>query len=91
MQKRSGGVRTMGTGVGAALEKPLTKALTKQLRAWAVKASRDPGTPETLYHGVITWTRLHGFVSLEIEGALASMGIASDAVFRPRPYMLKIR
>jgi hypothetical protein len=34
-----------------------------------------------LYQGVITWTRLHGFVSLEIEGAFASMGIDPDAVF----------
>jgi AcrR family transcriptional regulator len=68
-------------GVGAAVEQPLGKTLTKQLRAWAVKRSRDPGTPETLYQGVITWTRLHGFVSLEIEGAFASMGIDPDAVF----------
>jgi hypothetical protein len=31
---------------------------------------------------VVTWTRLHGFVSLEIEGAFASMGIDADSVFR---------
>ena len=68
-------------GVEGDVRPPLGKALTKQLRAWAVTRSRDPGTPETLYQGVITWTRLHGFVSLEIEGAFASMGIDPDAVF----------
>ncbi len=68
-------------GVRGDVRPPLGKALTKQLRAWAVTRSRDPGTPETLYQGVITWTRLHGFVSLEIEGAFASMGIDPDAVF----------
>jgi AcrR family transcriptional regulator len=68
-------------GVGADVGPALGKTLTKQLRAWAVTRSRDPGTPEALYQGVITWTRLHGFVSLEIEGAFASMGIDPDAVF----------
>ena len=69
------------TGVGADGGPPLGKTLTKQLRAWAVTRSRDPRTPEALYQGVITWTRVHGFVSLEIEGAFASMGIDPDAVF----------
>jgi AcrR family transcriptional regulator len=68
-------------GVEGDVRPPLGKTLTKQLRAWAVTRSRDPGTPETLYQGVITWTRLHGFVSLEIEGAFASMGIDPDSVF----------
>ena len=30
---------------------------------------------------MIAWTRLHGFVSLELEGAFASMGIDADTVF----------
>ena len=60
----------------------LPRALTRQLREWALSHARDPGDPDTLYRGVITWTRLHGFVSLEIEGAFASMGIDADTVFR---------
>ena len=59
----------------------LPKALTRQLREWALRHERDPGNPDTLYHAVITWTRLHGFVSLEIEGAFASMSIDADTVF----------
>jgi Tetracyclin repressor-like, C-terminal domain len=31
---------------------------------------------------VITWTRLHGFASLEIEGAFASMGIDAETIFQ---------
>ncbi len=70
-----------GTGSRPAGEQ-LPTALSRQLREWALRHERDPGDTDTLYRGVITWTRLHGFVSLEIEGAFASMGIDPDAVFR---------
>jgi len=69
------------TGSQPAGEK-LPKVLTRQLREWAVRHERDPGDPQALYRAVVTWTRLHGFVSLEIEGAFASMGIVADMVFR---------
>jgi AcrR family transcriptional regulator len=68
------------TGSPPAGEK-LPKALTRQLRGWALTHERDPADAYALYRGVITWTRLHGFVSLEIEGAFASMGIDADTVF----------
>ena len=56
-------------------------ALTTQLRDWARKHERDPRDPGTFHRGLTTWTRLHGLVSLEIEGAFASMGIDADTVF----------
>jgi len=59
----------------------LPAALTRQLREWALGHERDPADPGRLYRGVIAWTRLHGFVSVEIEGAFASMGIDPDTVF----------
>jgi AcrR family transcriptional regulator len=59
----------------------LPTALRRQLRDWALSHERDPEDPDTLYRAVITWTRLHGLVSLEIEGAFASMGIDADTVF----------
>ena len=50
--------------------------LDGQLRAWA--AAR-PGTPElpaaVLWLGVMTWSRLHGLVALELLGTYAQMGI----------------
>lgn len=69
-----------GTGPPAAGDK-LPEALTRQLHEWALRHERDPGNPDTVYRAVITWTRLHGFVSLEIEGAFASMSIDADTVF----------
>ena len=68
------------TGPQPAGEK-LPKRLARQLREWARRHGRDPGDPDTLYRGVIAWTRLHGFVSLEIEGAFASMGLDADTMF----------
>ncbi|HEX4283095.1 MAG TPA: TetR-like C-terminal domain-containing protein [Solirubrobacteraceae bacterium] len=77
--------RPFSTSIGPPDPSPqaekLPKSLTRQLREWALRHERDPGDPEALYRGVITWTRLHGFVSLEIEGAFASMGIDADTAF----------
>ena len=38
--------------------------------------------PEVVHHGVITWTRLYGFIRLEIEGAFQSMGLDADSLYR---------
>lgn len=52
--------------------------LDRQLRAWA--AAR-PGTPDVpaavLWLGVMTWSRLHGLVALELLGTYEQMGIDS--------------
>jgi AcrR family transcriptional regulator len=66
----------------AGADAPLPRGLTAQLRAWARRHERDADRPDVLYRGVVTWTRLHGLVSLELEGAFASMEIDADAVFR---------
>jgi AcrR family transcriptional regulator len=66
---------------GSPVDEKLPKALTRQLRDWALKHKRDPRDPGTLYRGLTTWTRLHGLVSLEIAGAFASMGIDANTVF----------
>ncbi len=61
-------------------ERPVGKSLASQLRDWSRRHQRELA-PDILYLGLITWTRLHGFISLEIEGAFASMGIDPDAMF----------
>ena len=44
--------------------------------------AHDPGVdPATALRAVLTWSRLHGLVSLEIAGNFASMGIDPDQVF----------
>lgn len=58
----------------------LTKAPAEQLRAWAARHHIRVDAADAL-RAVLTWSRLHGFVSLEIAGNYASMGIDADALF----------
>jgi hypothetical protein len=59
-------------------------ALDAQLRRWAERrSSGEPLPPLVLRLGVLTWTRLHGIVSLELAGVLGDMeldaGLLLDA------------
>ena len=66
-------------GLGA--EAPgLAGRLARQLREWARRQDLD-AQPAVAARAVAVWSRLHGFVSLEIEGNLASMGLDADALF----------
>jgi hypothetical protein len=51
-----------------------------QLSAWARKHSLE-ADPATALRAVLAWSRLYGFVSLEIAGNYASMSIDPDQVF----------
>jgi AcrR family transcriptional regulator len=57
-----------------------TTALAAQLWQWATKRGIQID-PATALRAVLTWSRLHGFVSLEIAGNYASMGIDPDPLF----------
>lgn len=59
------------------------KALTAQLSEWADTHHIGVGAAGAL-RAVLTWSRLHGFVSLEIAGNYASMGIDPDALFETK-------
>ena len=51
-------------------------ALDKQLGQWArSRAIRPDLSPPALEMGVLTWTRLHGAVSLELAGVFESMSL----------------
>jgi AcrR family transcriptional regulator len=50
-------------------------ALARQLTAWAESRGEASADPGVLLLGVLAWTRLHGIVSLEIEGVFAEMGL----------------
>lgn len=64
-----GGAAGVGAGGGAA-------KLDRQLEAWAVRRGTDtPLPPHVLRWGVLTWTRIHGLVSLELAGVLGDMGL----------------
>jgi AcrR family transcriptional regulator len=59
---------------------PPGQPLASQLAAWARKHSLE-ADPATALRAVLAWSRLHGFVSLEIAGNYASMSIDPDQVF----------
>jgi AcrR family transcriptional regulator len=57
------------------------RTLDRQLEHWARNrgpASTDPGMA---LRAILAWTRLHGLVSLEIEGTFASMGIDPEPLY----------
>jgi len=72
-----------GLGPLPAVRPGAIRALDRQIRAW--RAAR-PGTRQlpapALELGVLTWTRLHGLVSLELEGVFASMDLDAALLFR---------
>jgi AcrR family transcriptional regulator len=55
-------------------------ALAGQLSEWADKRGVQVDAANAL-RAILTWSRLHGFVSLEIAGNYASMGIDPDQLF----------
>jgi AcrR family transcriptional regulator len=69
-------LRELGDGTAAALPQPLSSQLT----AWAL--AHSPGTtPAAALRAVLTWSAVHGLVSLEIAGNFASMAIDPDQIF----------
>lgn len=55
--------------------------LAGDLRGWARRQSADGIDPAVALRAVTAWSRLHGFVSLEIEGNFRSMGLDPDHLF----------
>lgn len=59
---------------------PADESLAGQLLAWARRRGLDTD-PAVALRGVLVWSRLHGFVSLEIAGNFGSMGLDPDRLF----------
>lgn len=57
-----------------------TATLDSELHEWAAKRGAQIDASNAL-SAVLTWSRLHGFVSLEIAGNYTSMGIDPDQLF----------
>ncbi|MGO9789558.1 MAG: TetR/AcrR family transcriptional regulator [Solirubrobacteraceae bacterium] len=57
-----------------------TKPLAAELTRWA-NARGAQVDPSTALHAVLTWSHMHGFVSLEIAGNYASMNIDPNELF----------
>lgn len=69
-------LRDVDTGAASSPGPPLAA----QFSAWAHTHNLEVD-PATALRAVLVWSRLHGFVSLEIAGNYASMGIDPDQVF----------
>ena len=59
---------------------PPAGALVSDLSRWATQRGA-PVDATRAVRAILTWSRLHGFVSLEIAGNFASMSIDSDRLF----------
>jgi len=68
---------------GTAAKPPasIARALDRQLDRWARDRGLTGVSGALAHRAVIAWTRLHGLVSLEIEGNFASMGLDAGLLF----------
>ena len=58
-----------------------SSALNDEIELWATARDTPPETVKSLPHALRAWTRMHGVVSLELEGAFAAMGLDASRVF----------
>lgn len=75
-----------GPGRTTAAPRPTPQAtsgpLDEQLRRWQQSRTGAADLPPGALHlSVLAWTRLHGIVSLEIEGVFVSMSLDPDLLF----------
>jgi AcrR family transcriptional regulator len=55
--------------------------LAAQIAEWARRRGRAGVDPAAAQRALTAWSRLHGLVTLEIEGNYASMGLDADLLF----------
>ncbi|MBB5154887.1 TetR/AcrR family transcriptional regulator [Saccharopolyspora phatthalungensis] len=56
--------------------------LDRQLVAWREVRGGLMAPPAVLQRGLLAWSRLHGLVSLEVEGQFVDMGVDPELLFR---------
>jgi AcrR family transcriptional regulator len=56
--------------------------LRPELESWTERVGGRPRPPAILLRGVIFWSRLHGLISLELDGHLASMQLDAELLYR---------
>ena len=69
------------TDLAPGKERRDTKPLDSQLDRWSQSRELADLPPSVALRAIITWSRLHGLVSLEIEGNFASMGLDPELLF----------
>lgn len=66
----------------------LSGDLETQLQAWHQRWGVDPLPSATLHRGMVAWTRLHGVISLELDGHLSSTGVDPALLYRAETEVL---
>jgi AcrR family transcriptional regulator len=69
------------TDLAPGKERRDTNPLDSQLDRWSQSRELADLPPSVALRAIITWSRLHGLVSLEIEGNFASMGLDPELLF----------
>jgi AcrR family transcriptional regulator len=64
---------------------PPPPALSAELAAWAASRGVPDVDPAVAMRAVELWSRVHGLVSLEIEGNFAAMGLDPDPLYSALP------
>lgn len=68
-------LETIGAIASADTAPSPSGGLDTQLRRWAASRAPADRPPAVLLLGVLTWTRLHGIISLELAGILGDMDL----------------
>jgi AcrR family transcriptional regulator len=56
--------------------------LRRELVQWGNGSEDSPRDPRVLFLGLLAWTRIHGIISLEIEGFFEQMGTDPARIFK---------
>jgi AcrR family transcriptional regulator len=56
--------------------------LRRELAQWGNGSEASPHDPRVLFLGLLAWTRIHGIISLEIEGFFEQIGIEPGRLFK---------
>ncbi|NII42546.1 AcrR family transcriptional regulator [Curtobacterium flaccumfaciens] len=76
------GAVAAGSGASAqAGSSEVTDTVRASVGAWADRSGLADVGVDVLALALLTWTRLHGIISLEIGGHLGSMGIGADVLY----------
>ena len=63
--------------------------ITQAIEQWADQAGLADFSADVLVLGFLTWTRLHGIISLELGGHLAATGLGADVLFEAETRLIK--
>ena len=64
---------------------------TEAIRSWAGRSGLTDFSVEVLTLAFLSWTRLHGIISLELGGHLAATGVGAAVLFEAEVAALRSR